>query len=67
VSRTVILHPEDHSQTILASGDGGATWSPFGAAPDQGVPPAPGATGQPDPVAGETGWKGVAAPAVGQG
>jgi photosystem II stability/assembly factor-like uncharacterized protein len=30
----VTLHPGDHSQTILASGDGGTTWSAFGAPPD---------------------------------
>jgi photosystem II stability/assembly factor-like uncharacterized protein len=30
----ITLHPEDHSQTILASGDGGATWSAFGATPE---------------------------------
>jgi photosystem II stability/assembly factor-like uncharacterized protein len=30
----ITLHPEDHSQTILASIDGGTTWSVFGAAPD---------------------------------
>jgi hypothetical protein len=30
----ITLHPEDHSQTIVASTDGGTTWSAFGATPD---------------------------------